>query len=379
MRILLVTHYFPEHGGGIEIVAQHIASGLQRRGFEIEWLASYERSLGDSAAPGANPVPAFNVSERLLGIPYPIWGSGAVLTIQKALRRCDVVHLHDALYMGNILTFIGAKQARKPVLVTQHVGHVPYQNPVLRGAMEVANRLVAARVISNATQTVFVSTNTERYFARLISPTARCTRIPNGLDNKLYVPLVQSERLAVRQELGWDKDRRVFLFVGRFVEKKGMPILRSLVNRFPEVLWVFVGWGPVNPIDWHFPNAIIAGRRSPEQIARMYQAADVLVLPSVGEGFPLVVQESMACGTPVAISAETAMAYPQLDRVAWTAEPTADAFESLLRRVLVHPEELQRRREASAAFAHGEWSWDRCVDEYAALLRRITPNQAPPD
>jgi glycosyltransferase involved in cell wall biosynthesis len=373
MRILVVTHYFPEHGGGVEIAAQHIAEGLIARGFEIEWIAS--REVGQpSAAPGAHPVWALNVSERLLGIPYPIWGPDALGAIKRTLRRCDVLHLHDSLYMGNVMAYWCAKRLNKPVVVTQHIGLVPYRQRVFKSAMEIGNRLVSARILAGAAATVFFSKTTEDYFGSLLPEHLRKVWIPNGLDTALYHPLAEDGRRRLRAELGWPQEQPVLLFVGRFVEKKGMAILEQLAPMYPAARWVFVGWGPHDPSSWKAANVVNLGRQHHRDIVRLYQASDLLVLPSVGEGFPLVVQESMACGTPVAVSTETARAYPGVQDVVWSAEPTPTAFGRLLQELLRQPDRIAARREVTATFARREWNRDACVDQYAALMQSVRPH-----
>ena len=371
MRVLVVTHYFPEHGGGVEIAAHHIATGLKERGHDIEWIASREASGVPSAAPGAHPVRALNLSERLAGIPYPLWGPGALRAINQALGRCDVLHLHDTLYAGNVMAYMRAKRLAKPVLVTQHVGHVPYRSRVLSTAMEIGNRLIAARILAGSAAIVFYSRTTENYFSRLVPEGARKIWIPNGLDTQLYRPLPEDERRRLRADLGWPPDQPVLLFVGRFVEKKGMRILERLAFEFPGARWIFVGWGPCDPSSWKAPDVLNLGRRPQREIARLYQAADLLVLPSVGEGFPLVVQESMACGTPVVVSTEVADAHPGLRPMVWSADPTFAAFCLLLRRLLADPERLVEHRHEAAAFARREWSWEVCADQYAELIRSL--------
>ena len=68
------------------------------------------------------------------------------------------------------------------------------------------------------------------------------------------------------------------------------------------------------PADGDSATVRLAGRLPPQEIVGEYQAADLLVLPSVGEGFPLVVQEALACGTPVLVSRDVAQAFPARDR-----------------------------------------------------------------
>jgi glycosyltransferase involved in cell wall biosynthesis len=107
-------------------------------------------------------------------------------------------------------------------------------------------------------------------------------------------------------------------------------------------------------------------------ITPYYQAADLLVLPSVGEGFPLVVQEAMACGTPALISEETARGMPEIESVAYVSDPTVETLAARLRDILNSPEEHKARRDAVARFARRHWSWDQCADAYERLLSQLS-------
>jgi glycosyltransferase involved in cell wall biosynthesis len=375
MRVLLVTHYYPEHRSGIELVAGELAGRLARRGFAIEWAASAVPPQG--GGPGTVvrlPMPAWNWTERRLGVPYPIWGPAALVRLARAVRRCDVVHLHDSLYVGNGAAFLLAKLAGKPVLVTQHIGLVPYKSSLLRGLMTLANHTVGRLVLTGADGCVFISAQVQSYFTRRLRFRRPPRFIANGVDAAVFHPLGDVERRRTRAELGWPADRPALLFVGRFVEKKGLPLLRVLAERFPECLWAFVGWGPEAPDRWGLPNVVCLGGLPQCKIAACYQAADLLVLPSVGEGFPLVVQEAMACGTPALISTETVGGYPAVEPLVYSAEPRPEAMTAKVRQILADPAALAARRAAVASFAREHWDWERCADRYAEIVRGlVTP------
>jgi glycosyltransferase involved in cell wall biosynthesis len=91
------------------------------------------------------------------------------------------------------------------------------------------------------------------------------------------------------------------LFVGRLTPEKGVPLLAGCVS--PRYNLVFCGSGdpsilgelPRQGIEYLPP-------RPQAELVRLYQAADLLVVPSkVREGFPLVVQEALACGQRVIV------------------------------------------------------------------------------
>jgi glycosyltransferase involved in cell wall biosynthesis len=373
LRVALVTHYYPAHLGGVERIAGQLAERLAAAGIaQIEWHAS-DCDAAPASLPALRPVPArsANFSERLLGFPYPLWSAGALRRLARACSEADVVHLHDCLYLGNLVAFRAARRARRPVLVTQHIGQVPYRNPLLAAAQRTANRLLGRWVLSSADRVVFESESVRRYFSRFVRFRHPAALIENGVDTERFRPLPAAERRMLRSALGVPAQGPLLLFLGRFVEKKGLPVLRELTRRLPNAHWIFAGWGPLDPAAWRRANATVLYQ--PADIVALYQAADLLVLPSVGEGFPLSVQEAMACGTPALVGKETADGCPQAGDVL-LAEATgdraaADRWSARLRELLASPQRLEAMRPRVAQFARGHWSWERCAARYGELLR----------
>jgi glycosyltransferase involved in cell wall biosynthesis len=373
-RVTLVTHYYPAHRGGVERIAGQLAERLAAGGIaEIEWHAS-DCDAAPPPTPGLRSAPAasWNGIERLLGVPYPLWSPAALRRLTQACHAADVVHLHDCLYFANVIAFLAARRAGKPVLVTQHIGHVPYRNPLLRGLHGAANRLLGRWLLGGADQVVFESATVQQYFSRFVRFRRPATLVQNGVDTERFRPVAPGARRELRARLRLPLERPLLLFLGRFVEKKGLPVLRELAQRLPHTHWLIAGWGPLDPSAWRLPNVSVVNSPGTEELAALYAAADLFVLPSVGEGVPLSVQEAMACGTPALVGEETAAGIPQSEEVLLrervgdpdTAPRWAARIEALLG-------SLEPLRPRVAAFAQEHWSWAQCTARYAELLRAV--------
>lgn len=361
----------------MEKVAYEIASRLAgTSGQKNVWVASASEDPSLIASDTLVPVPvdAWNVFESRIGVPWPIWGWRGLRKLYGLVRSADIVHLHDALYFGNFFAWLFARWHRIPVILTQHIGTIPYRSRFLRCLHFIANRTVGRLIASSADRVVFISSAVCDEFSRFCSFRSPPLYIPNGVEHSVFCrqgacPDHQKIR-DVRANGG-----RVFIFVGRFVEKKGLHVLHRLAANCSTDLWIFAGHGPLDPEAWGLANVLVVRDERGPGLASYYRAADLLVLPSVGEGFPLVVQEAMACGTPALVGEETAAGCPQAAALllveSLDAEGAAGRWTTRLQRIEPRSPAWLALREDVAKFALDFWSWDRAASRYRLLIDEL--------
>ncbi|MEY4765237.1 MAG: hypothetical protein RI907_1910, partial [Pseudomonadota bacterium] len=135
----------------------------------------------------------------------------------------------------------------------------------------------------------------------------RVHTIVNGFNTAIFHARDQAQ---CRAKFGIGPDEKLVIYVGRFVEAKGM---RELIAAFqqmagtdPKLRLALVGDGVMGEELMAMVAATglkdrvyLPGGLPPEQVAEWIGASDVLTLPSWSEGYPNVVVESVACGRPV--------------------------------------------------------------------------------
>jgi glycosyltransferase involved in cell wall biosynthesis len=373
-RLLVATHYFESHKGGVEIVAGQLARALATgQGFDVAWLAANASAPTPDGPVRSIPLWSWNGIERLLGLPIPLPLPGAIATILRAVRSSDVVMLHDTLYPSNWVAMFAAKRFGKPVLIVQHIGLVPYRSRIARALMKLADRFVSRPMLANADQVVFISGLTRQHFSSV-----RFRRPPQLIFNGIREELWTSP--AAREQSKPDSPFTA-IFVGRFVEKKGLPILRRLAAAMPHVRWLICGWGDERPEDWGLANVEVRRNLDGKQLRQAYGEAHLLVLPSVGEGLPLVVQEALALGLAVIGGADLFEADPWLRGRMSGVHVDARDIEKTVRQWQVEIEGIAKSspRSNHAGETRDRYSWSSISRQYATLIcslaRTISPTR----
>jgi D-inositol-3-phosphate glycosyltransferase len=381
MRIVFVSHYATPHIGGVETVVRSLRRELRRRGHEVVHVASSASHLSREALgyddEGVIRVPALNLLENRLGVPYPIFSPRLAPVLSRELARADVVHAHGFLYMSSVLALHWARLRRPrrrlggPALVlTEHVGHVPYESPLLDRLERAAIAGVGRSAVRAADAVVVLNRKVEAEIQAL-GPRGPVVQLPNGVDTSLFRPPLAGEREVLRRELGWDDTPRV-LFVGRLVAKKGIDAaLAATAAAGGSFRLVVAGPGPLQPRSK--PCVDVLGPIPSERVAELYRAADALLLPSRGEGFPVTVQEAMASGLPVVMTNDPAYgrylegAGLGVRLVSAAPEAIARALESLVcdRRALA------AAGEAVCRHARQSFAWRQAAEQHELLYEQL--------
>jgi glycosyltransferase involved in cell wall biosynthesis len=365
MKILVTSNYYPEKVGGIEIVAHNLVSRFRKSGHDVRWVAADVHDRRRVQREGDHPIKAWNFTEKRLGFPYPLPHPAALNATRKHVNWADVIHIHDSLYLHNQYIFWQARRLRKPVILTQHIGIVPYPQPYKGVLQKFAYRSIGKAILGKADQVVFVSETVKSWFESFVNFRNPPQVIPNGVDLGVFGEDNGGEIQRTR-------DSPSLLFVGRFTQKKGLALIREVAAARPEWAWTLVGTpGEIDPAAWGLDNVNVLPPCAQSDLRKLYRAANLLALPSVGEGFPLVIAEGMGCGTPVLIGPETAAALPGLKDCVAVAELTTSGLLRTIEGIVSDRNRSARLSEAGRTFATRYLNWDNASDSYLRLFESV--------
>lgn len=294
--LMLVNDFPPAPVGGAERQAERLSMFLAGQGIQVNvitrthpGLTSHETRSGF----GIFRVMQFGPNK----FRKALFTLGALVRIFQLRDRFDVLHAHLA-FSSAVSAAVAGRLLRKQVIVKFGTGgassEIRQSEKSLRGRIKLAIlRTWVDRYISL----------TEEMDQELLATGfsgAKILRMGNGIDASLFSPA--ADKVAARSAVALD-GKTIVLFTGRLVAVKGVPVLlRALarVNR-PELHLVLAGEGAdraslealVDELGLH-SQVTFAG--DVKDVKPYLQAADIFVLPSLGEGISNSLLEAMSAG-----------------------------------------------------------------------------------
>jgi D-inositol-3-phosphate glycosyltransferase len=378
-RVLVVSHYYPPHVGGIERVALGDAEGLAEVGIDVVVLTSScgLNATGEELA--ENPVvlraPAWNGFETRMGVPFPVFSPSLALHAYRLVRWADLVHVHDSLYLSSWLTAALCRLTRTPMVMTQHVAVVAHDRPSVVLVQRVVYATLGHLVVRTARRIAVVNSRVAGFLEGIGVSPADITFLPNSVDTELFRPAQPGEAAALRESLELPADRVLALFVGRFVPKKGFGKLLMAAGDGYTVVLV----GGSRPAECSDARCVFLGQLGPRELSEVYRACDLFVLPSEAEGFPLTVQEAMASGLPIVTTDDPGYDAYGLDRTrVRLIDPTVSRIRDALKELAGDPQRREIMASYSLALARGDFGREQHLERLLSFYDEALGLQAGP-
>jgi glycosyltransferase involved in cell wall biosynthesis len=310
MKILMLNYEFPPMGGGAGNATDNISKEMVKMGHDLTVLTS-----------GYGDLPKFELKDGVKIYRVFSWRKGIhdcgfrgaysylfsaafkLLSLKKT-DQFDIIHYFFSLPTG-LLSLVPWAFRRTPYIVSLRGSDVPYYDiynskvhffnlalkPVNKYIWKKAKRVIA---LSESLKTTALKSATNQPIGV----------IPNGVETELFKPNSNGRQPGKQLRL---------ITVSRLIKRKGIDhILKALAElRDEKISLLIVGTGSYEDYLKELCSKLklndivnFYGYCPREELPKLYNNADIFILPSLAESFGLVFAEAMACGLPI-IGAKT--------------------------------------------------------------------------
>ena len=283
--VILVSRFPPKWLAGTEIATYDLAKHLAQRGHEVHVITSHDYGFPSLSEEGGFYIHRIARPEiRFIGA-LTFWGD-----IYFKIRDINPDIIHAQTLSLGIPALISNRLLRIQYIIWGQGSDIYLPNWL--------NRLTAKMCLKNAGAAIALTDHMKKAMQMM------CERnidiIPNGIELERYE--------GKNEERSMTGNR--ILFVGRLHPIKGINYLLEAIcivhQELPEAKLIIVGDGIERETLENLTDDLgiseyveFVGNVPHEQVTDLMLRADVFALPSLSEGFPLVILEAMACGLPI--------------------------------------------------------------------------------
>ncbi|MEN6291092.1 MAG: glycosyltransferase, partial [Methanobacterium sp.] len=239
--------------------------------------------------------------------PLPLF---AFLKIRKEIQNFNIIHIHEH---RSLLALFASHYAQKkdiPYIIQSHGSVMAINNREI--IKKIFDTFCGNNILWNATAVIALSESEEKQYLEMGVQQSRIFIIPNGINVDDFTTLPKFGLFRKKNRI--QESQKVILFLGRLNWIKGVDLLIDafcdINKKIPDSTLIIAG--PDDGILCQIKNqiktlrlenkVIITGPIYENEKLCAYVDADVFVLPSRYETFPMTVLESSLCNTPVVVT-----------------------------------------------------------------------------
>ncbi len=290
-KVLMVGPLPPPIGGVANFVKNINAKFSSNEKYELKIFR-----IGTRAEDESHPLIPFRDMKRFLGF-------------VKDFKKCDpdIVHVHSSAYYSFLRSFPYMFWTR----YFSHARLVVHFHSGLFGKFYHGThppvRYLVRKMITSADAVIVTSPSWKKLIKEISGREQGIHPIANGFDPSIFHPMDKKES---RKMIGLPENGRILVTVGYLENVKGhrflIQAMRDVVNKFDDARAFIVGSGTleepllaqVEELGLKGKVNFMEGGQTSETIALWINSSDLFVLPSLNEGNPTVLFESLGCGRP---------------------------------------------------------------------------------
>ncbi len=340
MKVLITSDWYKPVINGVVTSVINLANGLEEKGHEVRivTLSNNMRSHVDGNVTYIGSVSAGKI--------YPnarIRVSLSRKLINELIEwKPDIIHSQCEFSTFIIAKYI-ARKCDAPIVHTYHTVYEDFTH-YFSPSRRVGRYMVSlfSRKLLTRTDAVVAPTDKVKELLESYGVKEPIYTAPSGLELKeIYSAIEESDRDALRTELGIQKDESVLVYLGRIAKEKNIEEILDMLNTVEGPRLLIVGDGPyrhhveekVKKLKLE-DRVIFTGMVSPEEVAKYYRVGDVFVSASQSETQGLTYIEAMACGLPILCKEDACLDEVVDNGVNGFTYSTQEEFEKELKKLL---------------------------------------------
>ena len=362
MKIGLLTHSVNPRGGVVHTI--ELAHALLDAGHEVTVMAP--------ATPGQQFFRPLRCASEL--VPVASTPTDMVAMVGNRIAAY-VLHCHDGIGGNALATLQDRGLIHGFVRTVHHLDN--FSQPQLMAWQQ--------RSVHQAQQVLCVSRLWQGILATEHGIAA--IEVPNGVDAARYSPVPQATDAVLAQRLGIRSDGLVLLCVGGVEQRKNtVRVLQAFIQlraQMPQLQLVIAGGASLLDHSAYArefqallhtsgaaQDVLLTGPLEDADMPGLFRLADVVAMPSLSEGFGLVVLEALCSGVPVVVSRIAPFTeYLQPQDANWADPLDASAIASAVLHALRGFD--AQRIAASAARLAAQFSWQRSAGLHADIYSKM--------
>jgi glycosyltransferase involved in cell wall biosynthesis len=373
LHILTLSHEYPPIGGGGGKAAQDLCGGFAKMGHSVRMITAHYKDL--TMKETLDGVEILRVRSLRLK-PYK---AGAITMAAFVLKgwikarneikrqKPDLIHVHFAVPAGWI-AYLLWKEFKIPYIITTQLGDIPGGVPHKTDRWFRWVFPFTPAVWKSAVRVIAVSAFTRNLVL------AKYPVDVQIIHNGVHLESINPNNLIVQNP-------PMIVFAGRFTQQKDpIQIIRTL-SKLKDIPWrcTMVGDGPLRSeimqaIDKAEINDrfLFTGWVSPTEVREIFLNSDILFMPSLSEGLPLVGVQALAAGLALLVSDIGGF----IDLIeagcnGYKLPPgNHDDWEKMLRMMLTDPELTKEFKKHSFKLAE-RFDINRIVRQYVEIFMQV--------